>query len=346
MSFRRFLHVLFVVCILVSCSSVPPESAKQIPPPEDEYEDVVKIPEGFDNLPVSVFDEVWAYVTSGNESELSSSQPISDAAYFSAGIDSYGKLAHVPSRKRLANYGGRVHLVLEGGSAVLTHFVLKPGSSERAQLIADLLKAAQGYDGLQIDFESVPGRDGENFWSFLAELRKGLKGKMFTIALPARTRTISGDVYDYAKILPLVDKIFVMAYDEHWSTSKPGPIASMDWCRQVADYALKTIGPDKLIMGLPLYGRIWGSERTSRALFFSGMERLRGDNGAKAQRENDIPMFTYQIPVTVTGYYEDEHSLAMRLDMYRDMGVKLVGFWRLGMETPLVWRLIKLASHR
>jgi spore germination protein YaaH len=166
---------------------------------------------------------------------------------------------------------------------------------------------------------------------------------MFTIALKARTRTLSNDVYDYRLIAPLVDRILIMAYDEHWSTSAPGPIASMAWCRSVAAYGLSTIPPEKLIMGIPFYGRTWGSENTSRAFFHSGIERIKRENQVtEVRREGGVPTFTYEIPFTVTAYYEDEYSLSRRIEMYRTMGVKSIGFWCLGQETPVIWNLLSL----
>jgi spore germination protein YaaH len=295
------------------------------------------------DLPVSSFGEIWAYVVADREQALKAGYPISDIGYFGAELDSYGKLVNVPSRRKLSNYPGRVHLVVGSNGRALTHFALAQGSREREELISDLLEASKSFDGLQIDFENVPARDGENFLSFLAELRSGLKNKVFSIALPARTRTIQEDVFDYGKILPLVDRILVMAYDEHWSTSAPGPIASMNWCRRVAAYSLETIGREKLIMGLPFYGRSWGNISPNRAFLYSGIENIIEEQDiTQIDRENGIPTFTYETPLSVTVYYEDEHSLSVRLDMYRQMGVGSVGFWRLGQETPVIWSLLGL----
>jgi spore germination protein YaaH len=131
-----------------------------------------------------------------------------------------------------------------------------------------------------------------------------------------------------------------MAYDEHWSGSEPGPIASLGWCRAVAEHALKTIGPDKLIMGMPFYGRTWGSFNPSRAFFYSGIERIRGENAVDTvDRENGVPFFSYETSITVTVYYEDVYSLALKGSLYRDLGVAAVGFWSLGQEDPRVWNL-------
>jgi spore germination protein YaaH len=113
----------------------------------------------------------------------------------------------------------------------------------------------------------------------------------------------------------------------------------------VAAYALEILGPDKLIMGLPFYGRTWGSVNPNRACFHSWIERIKRENNVDTvSRQDGIPTFTYEIPVTITVFYEDEYSLATRLSMYRTMGVHSVGFWALGQETPLVWELLHLEA--
>jgi spore germination protein YaaH len=310
--------------------------------PEEEPEPPFTLPPIGTPLPVSVFPEIWAYVVADSESALRPGLPITDIGYFGAGVNIYGTLVGVPNRRKLPAFSGRVHLVVICDGNALSHFVLKPGSAERRALIADLISSSKDYDGLQIDFENVPQRDAGTFLSFLTELREGLGNKMFTVALAARTRKIANDVYDYEKILPLVDRILVMAYDEHWSGSSPGSIASLSWCRNVANYCITTIGKEKLIMGLPFYGRAWGSPNHSGAYIYSSIERIAKENNiTEIRRENSIPTFNYTAPVSVKVYYEDEYSLSVRMEMYRTMGVKSIGFWRLGQETPGVWKLLK-----
>lgn len=295
------------------------------------------------DLPVLEFNEIWAYVVAGRESALTADLPITDIGYFGAEIDSYGKLTDVPRRSSL-NFKGKVHLVVACNGRALTYFTLLPGSSERRTLIADLLEATRNYDGLQIDFENVPARSGDAYLSFIRELRNGLpRDKMLTVALAARTRRISDDVYDYEKILPYVDRILVMAYDEHWSGSRPGSVASLDWCRNVADYSYRTIGREKLIMGLPFYGRTWGDYNPSRATVYTTTEGIILDNNVSDVRyENGIPTFDYSKNVSVKVYFEDEHSLVNRMQMYKNMNIRAVGFWRLGQETTEVWKYLQL----
>jgi hypothetical protein len=294
-----------------------------------------------DDLPESSFSEVWAYMLSGRESDVKSQYPISDVVYFAAEIDRYGDLADIPKRKTIPRFNGRVHLALVCNSAGLTHFVIQGGTEVRRRLISQILAAVKDYDGLNIDLENVPARDSEHFLSFLAEIRAGLDGKMLSVCVPARTR--AGGTYNYTSIAALADRVFVMAYDEHWSGSAPGPVASINWCKSVADYSLRTIGPQKLIMGIPFYGRGWGDKSTSRALIHSTTEGLKRDYGVQNfRRVNGVPTFTYDIVVKVTVYYEDEYSLAARMHQYRNQGVQKIGFWRLGQEPLKVWQLIKL----
>ena len=243
-------------------------------PPDFIPPELNLLPEGA-ILPVSHFTEVWAYLVAGREFALDINLPITDLVYFGAEVNLYGELTEIPNFRNIAHFPGRKHFVAQSNGRALTHFVLREGSPERQALIRDLLAASRPYDGLQINFEYVPIRAGAPFLSFLRELRAGLpEEKMFTIAIAARTRTLQSDVYDYATIAPLVDRVLVMAYDEHWSTSSPGPIASMGWCHRVATHALNVIGPEKLIMGLPFYGRTWGSFAPNSAYIHSGIENI------------------------------------------------------------------------
>ena len=311
---------------------IPPELV--LPPPDR-------------NLPVTYFSEVWVYLVTGREFALDISLPITDLVYFGAEVNLYGELTGIPNFSNIAHFPGRKHFVAQCNGRALSYFVLREGSRERQALIRDLLIASRPYDGLQINFEYIPPRAGPAFHSFLRELRAGLPAdKMFTIAIAARTRTLQNDVYDYATIAPLMCRILVMAYDEHWSTSAPGPIASMGWCYRVARHSLDVIGPEKLIMGLPFYGRSWGNITPNRAYIYTGIRDIkREQNITEINRLYGVPNFQYDTNLTVTVFYEDEYSLSTRLEMYRRMGVNSVGFWRLGQETPAFWPVIGIESR-
>jgi hypothetical protein len=347
--------VLFII-LLAQCTGMPNswennpaygENGTRIRSTQTEGENRTQAvqTQAANNLPVSEFGEIWGYVIAGRESALTRGLPLSDIGYFGAEVDAYGTLVDIPRRSNLT-FPARVHLVVACNSRSLTHFVLLAGRPERGALINQLIEATRNYDGLQIDFENIPARDGNAYISFLSELRAGLKDKMLTVALPARTRKIADDVYDYEKIKPYVDRILIMAYDEHWSGSDPGSVASMDWCKRVADYCLRVKRKEKLVMGLPFYGRAWGDYSPSRALVYTTIEGIiKEHNVTRITRENGIPVFRYNRDVSIVVYFEDEYSLSARMEMYKSMNVRSIGFWRVGQETLEVWKILKLSAN-
>ena len=290
---------------------------------------------------VMQFGEIWGYVMAKREDEFDYSMPLTDIGYFSADVNSYGELSTLNRGDNFAAFSGRIHLVSTCESRALTHFVLDPAYSVRDRLVKSLIAASANYDGLQIDYELVPARDGKHFLEFLRLLKAGLGDKILSVAIPARVRTIKGDVYSYRALAAVVDRIIVMAYDEHWSTSEPGSIASIPWSRRVGEYSASVIPSEKLVMGLPFYGRTWGDFTTNKAYYFSGINRLLTENHIHTiERDDDVPYFSFKKEITITGYFEDEQSLLARTRLYKDLGIKNLAFWRVGQEDGEYWKWI------
>lgn len=290
-----------------------------------------------------VFNEVWAYLMYNEERFIPVQAGISDLAYFSARISTQGKLFGVPDIKRLEGVPGRKHLVVaEVSNQAILHFVLNPAYPLRDILIADIVQAARPYDGVNIDFEMLPLADKANFMEFLRLLRTALPGKILSVCVPARTRLMQ-DAYNYREIAAVVDRILVMAYDEHWSGSAAGPVASMNWTRRVATWALENIPAEKLIMGMPFYGRAWGNTNPAGAYKHSSISRMIDEKQVLPDRTDEgIPTFFFSETITYTVFYDDSQSLYTRAAQYKNLGTKNIGFWRLGQEDPLVWSLLLL----
>ena len=302
-----------------------------------------KIPKG---TPVG-FNEVWGWVMQGRENELDCKAPITDVGYFAAEVNCYGQLEKIPVRANLKKFKGRIHLVLVCDSRSLTHLVLDPQFDIVDKMIKDIMRAAEKFDGVQVDYELIPLKDGEHFMKFLERLSAECKnaGKMFSVCVPARIKSISDDIFPYKRISDISDRVAVMAYDEHWSTSKPGPIASLSWCEKVANYAVKTIPEEKLIMGLPFYGRSWASERTAQGWYFSGVNRIiKTYNSKKVKYEEGVPHVKIKMHVDVDCWFEDAYSTVEKMRLYQGKGIKNIAFWRIGQEDPRVWNWITLSE--
>ncbi len=284
------------------------------------------------------FRETWVYLMQGEERFWSAGLPVSDIGYFSARLDARGELVGVPPVSRLDGFGARKHLVLaEVSNQAVIHFALAPEFAVRAKLIASLAEAARPFDGVNVDFEAVPAYDRAAFLSFLADLKRAIEPRRLSVALPARVKRVD-DAYDYEAVAQVADRVVIMAYDEHWSGSSPGPVASLSWCGDVANYALKTIGPDKLVMGMPFYGRAWGDANYATAYKHSTGSKLIDERDLTVKRDpGGVPYVTFSETITYTFYYEDAVSFARRAEAYRSKGVRQAAFWRLGQEDPVIW---------
>jgi spore germination protein YaaH len=296
-----------------------------------------------------IFKEIWAYLMRGEEKELTGTEPITHICYFGASLTKEGRITETVARPTVTLKGGltpQIHLVIaELSNDSLMHFSLRPEYGVRPLLIEDICRVAEGFDGVQIDFESVSPDDADCFSDFLKELRGKLPvGKMLSIAVPARTQPIPG-AYDYSRIAPIVDRMIIMAYDEHWSTSSPGPVASLPWCSQVVDYSKSTIDNDKIVMGVPLYGRAWQDKKLARALRFKSVQDIVAEKKSTSSYASELgAYFEYSENVVVKVFYDDDRSIMEKLQLYRARDINSVSFWRVGQGPPELWDNIENAG--
>ena len=295
----------------------------------------------------SSFDEVWGFALQERSEEIDLDTPLTDIALFTATLNNYAELDAVPRRAVLSSFAGRVHLTFACDSRALVHFVLDEKFGLRKQFEKSLADAASDFDGLCIDMEYIPARDRKNFLIFLRDMKKAIgKDKVFSVCVPARTRTIADDIFPYKTIGEIADRVIIMAYDEHWSTSSPGPVASYAWCGNVADYALTVIPKEKIVMGLPFYGRTWMEERHAGAWYFSGINRKMLENGVPSveRDEGGVANISYTATVNITGYFDDTYSLVKKCRLYEEKQIANISFWRLGQEDKTFWRWIKIGD--
>lgn len=159
--------------------------------------------------------------------------------------------------------------------------------AKRTQHVADIvnLVVSNGYDGIDLDYEVFAFTDGRDSWAatqpnwtaFVTELGARLheQGKLLTVTIPGpcSTSNVCGGqsgywVYNMAGIAPAVDRIRIMAYD--YSVQGIGPIAPLPWVRAIVAYSAPLIGPAKLEIGVPTYGRVWTKRNPNGSYQLSG----------------------------------------------------------------------------
>jgi spore germination protein YaaH len=297
------------------------------------------------------FPEVWAYLMKGEEQYFPSSSPITDVACFSAQVDGDGNLkgGHLtPPALPGSNAGTRYHLVITiPWNSTLAHIYLNKNLPFRNRIIAGIVERSKPFDGLQIDFESISKADGTAYLNFLAAVKKALpKDKVFSVAVMSRwaehKKKNPDDAFDYPFIGLIADRVVVMAYDEHFGGGSHGPIASLQWCKPIYEYALQTIDPAKLVMGLPLYGRGWQTPSLAHA--YKNPEiitELRNKGIHPSESHETGGSYSFNENVTINVHYETPQSLKAKLSLYGQHSIRGVAFWRISQEPAGFWQTLK-----
>ncbi len=208
------------------------------------------------------------------------------------------------------------------------------------------LTAREHYAGIDLDYENLHASDRQAFTTFVTRLAQALhaRGKVLSVAVFAKTTNAGTDprnlAQDYAAIGRVADQVRLMAYDYHWETSPPGPVAPISWVRAVLRYAKTQIPASKIILGVPLYGYDWvGSHGTG----VSWLQALRLSREYHATPHYDqasqTPWFRYRDASghEHTVWFENAASSRAKFDAAQGAQIAGVYLWMYGYEDAGTW---------
>ena len=209
----------------------------------------------------------------------------------------------------------------------------------RKKAIAQIAFYAALYDldGVNIDYENMYLEDQDKFTQFMAELSEVLREQNVTLSIAV---TIPGGsdqwskVYDRVNIAKHVDYMMLMAYDEFWGSSPvSGPVASIPWVEKGIKDSLELIPKDKLILGMPLYMRVWkesGGTVNSSAFGIKHLESILSevDYEKLYDEENFLNYISYRKDgVLHRIWVEDEASIQKRITLMYKYDLPGIGTW-------------------
>ncbi len=212
-----------------------------------------------------------------------------------------------------------------------------------------------GFRDIHFDMEFLRPRDREAYNQFLRKVKQQLpEGFLLSTALaPKTSATQKGEWYeahDYRAHGEIVDFVIIMTYEWGYSGGPPMPVSPIGPVRQVLQYAITEIPPSKIMMGQNLYGYDWtlpfrpGGEY-ARAISPQAAIRLAREHNVAIQYDYNAqaPHFNYrdQQGREHKVWFEDARSIQAKFNLVKELGLRGVSYWKLGLPFPQNWLLIQ-----
>ena len=114
---------------------------------------------------------------------------------------------------------------------------------------------------MNVDIENVTDIERDMYTDFVRLLREKLPaGKTLAVAVAVNPWDLKRGwqaSYDYKELAKNSDYLMLMAYDESYAGGPAGPVASYSFVEKSIQKALTEVPKEKLVLGIPFYGRYW-----------------------------------------------------------------------------------------
>lgn len=216
---------------------------------------------------------------------------------------------------------------------------------------------ANRFQGINVDLENLDDADYPLLIPFLQRMKAAFAP--FRLAVSADLE--ADKPLDWQKISATCDFVVLMAYDEHNSTSPPGPIASINWYRRMLVKALTSINPrdriprEKLVIGIANYAYDWVQGQSSaepmtyQGALLRAKSRQLEDPAEKTESIVDFdpealnPTFWYTDDQGTEHevWFLDAVTAANEWTIAQNYGVRGAAVWVLGSTDPSIWTFIR-----
>lgn len=229
----------------------------------------------------------------------------------------------------------------------------------RMKVIQQLLAYSQMYNlqGINIDFENVNLSDKQKLVQFVREFTPLAHEQGLVVSMDVTPKSTSENwsmFYDRPALIQSIDYMMVMAYDEHWAASPvAGSVASLPWVENSVKRLLNEdkIPPEKLLLGIPFYTRIWTEEQvdgktkvSSRAVFMDNVQRTIKEKGLEPVYLEEAGQNYIEYSEDGKKYkvwIEDEVSVKARMELVKKYNLAGTASWRRGFESAGAWQWIE-----
>ena len=269
----------------------------------------------------------------------------SDGTYNSLASKEYVEKAH--------DMGLKVWAMVENVSTEesvknLNTKTLMSSTSTRKKLIANLMQEAEtyGFDGFNLDFESLKAEAGPHYVQFIRELSVSCRQKGLVLSVDNYVPSSYTAFYNRREQGIVADYVIVMGYDEHYAGGEAGTVSSISYVKDGIENTLKEVPKEKVINAVPFYTRVWtvnDGKTTSKAYGIKDAQQWVKDNNVELTWDDSLGQY-YGSAVNSSGeqliWMEENESMKLKIDLIREYDLAGVACWKLGFETPEIWDIV------
>jgi spore germination protein len=211
-----------------------------------------------------------------------------------------------------------------------------------------------GFRDIHFDFEFLRPADREAYNAFLrkAKARFSQEGWLLSTALAPKTSAGQKgkwyEAHDYRAHGQIVDFVVIMTYEWGYSGGPAMAVSPIGPVRNVLEYAITEMPSNKIMMGQNLYGYDWTlpfvQGTVAKALSPQSAIQLAADNNVAILYDTtaQAPHFNY---TDAQGrqhevWFEDARSIQAKFDLVKELNIRGVSYWKLGLAFPQNWLLI------
>lgn len=228
-------------------------------------------------------------------------------------------------------------------AAVLCRVICEPDARrQHVDALMDLVMK-KNFDGIDLDYEAMPPDMRLSFSAFVTLLGTEFhrRNKWLSVTVSAKTSDENNwpgpGGQEWRVIGQVADSVKIMAYDFHWATSGPGPLAPLDWIEKIAAYAATTIPASRQFYALPWYGYDWEG-KGGRGVTYESAMRLAYMLLAPVARDEKSGELVFAYGGHEV-WFQDAESYRIKVRTILRGRPWIGGFaaWRAGAEDPAVW---------
>lgn len=213
----------------------------------------------------------------------------------------------------------------------------------------------RGFEGLDIDFEYILADDRQAFVDFVVYMREAVGALGFPVSVALAPKSSAGQqglLYegkDYPALGAAADYVLLMTYEWGYTYGPPMAVAPLNKVREVVEYALSEIPPEKIHLGIPNYGYDWPLpfvRGTTKAETLGNVQAVRRAVSYGVPIEFDetaqSPYFRYRTEGTEHEvWFEDVRSMNATFDLIEEYHLRGAGYWNIMQLFRANWLLLE-----